>query len=218
MSLIRLKDNLRRPVAIAATGLFLCSVALYFSPIDLAHKIAIPVGILALSALMLCPWHMALALAFSAVGDYFGSAGNLMAQIGCFAMAHIWFIVYFIVRYRREVKGRVKGKIYAFGAILCPLMIFIAAIALIVPSTPPGILRIGVSIYACMISIMLLLALLQRDLMSALGAALFVISDFILAWVLFVDAIPHSGYLIMIPYYAAEWILFKKSTSLRISK
>ena len=97
-------------------------------------------------------------------------------------------------------------------------MIFIAAIALIVPSTPPGILRIGVSIYACMISIMLLLALLQRDLMSALGAALFVISDFILAWVLFVDAIPHSGYLIMIPYYAAEWILYEKSTSLRISK
>ena len=92
MSLIRLKDNLKRPVAMAATGLFLFSAALFFSPVNLAHKITIPVGILAVSALWLCPWQIALALAFSAAGDYFGSVGNLMAQMGCFAIAHIWYI------------------------------------------------------------------------------------------------------------------------------
>lgn len=215
MGLTRLKDNIKRPFAIAATGLFLCSLVLYFAPIGVEHKIAVPVGLLALTSVWLCPWQMTLALAFSAAGDYFGSAGNFMAQMGSFAMAHIWLIIFFAARYHRTRKSAVKGKIFAFGAIFCSLVLLAAAFVLIVPHAPDGILKIGVSIYACLICAMLLLALLQHDLGFGLGASLFVISDFILAWQLFVSPVPHSSLLIMIPYYAAQWLIYKKSTSLR---
>ena len=214
-SLIRLEDKSRRPVAIAATGLFLCSMVLYFAPVALAHKITLPVGILALASLWLCPWQMTFALAFSAAGDYFGSAGNFMAQMGSFAVAHIWFIVFFAVLYHRRSKNAVNGKRFAFGATFCSLALLATAFILIVPHAPVGILQIGVSVYACLICAMLLLALLQRDFTFGLGAVLFVISDFILAWELFVSDIPHSGLLIMIPYYSAQWLLYKKSTSFR---
>ena len=214
-SLSRLKDNFRRPVAIAATGLFLCSLVLYFAPVALAHKLTIPVGILALASLWLCPWQLTLALAFSAAGDYFGSSGDFMAQMGSFAVAHIWFIIFFAVLYHRRRKDAVNGKRFAFGATFCSLALLATAFILIVPHAPGGILQIGISVYACLICTMLLLALLQRDLIFGLGAGLFVFSDFILAWQLFVSPIPYSGLLIMIPYYAAQWLLYKKSTSFR---
>ena len=63
---------------------------------------------------------------------------------------------------------------------------------------------------------MLVLALLQRSSLFALGAVLFVFSDFILAWVLFVETIDESRLLIMIPYYAAQWLLYIRSTSFRV--
>ncbi len=215
MGLTRLKDNIKRPFAIAATGLFLCSLVLYFAPIGVEHKIAVPVGLLALTSVWLCPWQMTLALAFSAAGDYFGSAGNFMAQMGSFAMAHIWLIIFFAIRHQRMQKKAGNGKRFAFGAILCSIVLLGSAFILIVPRAPAGTLQIGVSIYACLICAMLLLALLQRNILFGLGASLFVISDFILAWQLFVSPVPHSGLLIMIPYYAAQWLIYKKSTSLR---
>lgn len=215
MGLTRLNDNIKRPFAIAATGLFLCSLVLYFAPVGLDHKITIPVGLLALASVWLCPWQMTLALAFSAAGDYFGSAGNFMAQMGSFAMAHIWLIIFFAVRHHRIRKNAAKGKRFAFGAIFGSIALLAAAFVFIVPHAPEGILQTGVSIYACLICAMLLLALLQRDVLFGLGASLFVISDFILAWQLFVSPVPHSGLLIMIPYYAAQWLIYKKSTSLR---
>ena len=215
MSLLRLEDKFRRPVAIAATGLFLCSAALYFSPFELEHKLAIPVALLTLASLWLCPWQMTLALAFSAAGDYFGSTGNFLAQMGSFAVAHIWFVVFFALLYHRKRKSAANGKRLAFGAILCSLSLLAAAFILIVPHAPAGVLKAGVSIYACLICSMLMLALLQREILFSLGAILFVFSDFVLAWQLFVSSIPYGGLLIMIPYYAAQWLLYKKSTSLR---
>ena len=215
MSLIGLKDNLRRPVAIAATGLFLCSVALYFSPVELAHKITLPVAFLAMAALWLCPWEMTLALAFSAAGDYFGSAGNLIAQMGCFAVSHIWFIIYFARSYKTDRKTTRFKKEYIAEVLFCASVLLAAAYTLIVPHAPSGIIRTGTAVYACMICTMMVLAMLQKSLLYRLGALLFVFSDFMLAWDLFVGQIPYSKYLIMIPYFAAQWMIYKKSTSSR---
>ena len=64
---------------------------------------------------------------------------------------------------------------------------------------------------------MMLSALLQRSSLYALGAVLFVFSDFIIAWCMFVGPVPQSRLMIMIPYYAAQWILFIRSTPLRIA-
>ena len=220
MSLLRLKDNLTRPVALTATGLFLCAAAIFFLPVDLPYKITIPLTILGISALWLCPWQIALGLLFSALGDQMGAMGNLPGQMGSFALAHIMYIAYFAVRYFKKVerdrKLTAKAKGYLTMILLCSAVLLAIVFIKIVPEAPAGILRIGTAIYAWLICIMLVLALLQRSSLFALGAVLFVFSDFILAWVLFVEPIEDSRLLIMIPYYAAQWLLYIRSTSFRV--
>lgn len=206
--------------AISSSLMFLVLCICYFSPIDIQHKIALPVGVLAIASLILCPWQITLALIFSAAGDFFGSAGQLLPQMGCFAVSHIGFILYFALRYHRKVEhdrkltDRAKG--YVAMVLFCSAAILTAALTLIAPKAPAGIMQASVIVYACLICIMLVLALLQRSSLFALGAVLFVFSDFILAWALFVGEVPNSSYLIMIPYYGAQWLLFIRSSSFKL--
>jgi hypothetical protein len=208
-------------IAIGATILFLSACIIYFLPAGIPHKITIPVGLLTIASLWLCPWQMTLALLFSAAGDYFGSSGNFLAQMGCFAAAHIWFIIYFALRYHRKVehdrKLSTRAKGFLTMVLFCTAAILTAAFAIVVPAAPAGILRTGTGIYACLICTMLVLAMLQRSSLFALGAALFVFSDFILAWNMFVvEPVPHSHLMIMIPYYSAQWLLFIRSSSFKL--
>lgn len=221
MKILHISENKVPTAAAAASILFLTACILYFTSCGIPHKISIPAGLLAIAALWLCPWQMMLAFAFSAAGDYFGSCGNFLAQMGCFAVSHIWFVIYFALRYHRKVehdrKLTARAKGFAAMTLLCTAALLGVALAIIAPEAPAGILRIGVSVYACLICAMLALALLQRSSLFALGAVLFVFSDFILAWNMFVETIPYSGLLIMIPYYAAQWLLFIRSSSFRIA-
>ena len=78
-------------------------------------------------------------------------------------------------------------------------------------------LQAGVSVYILLILAMCLLAWRQKNPCYALGAWLFVLSDTVLAWNKFVSHIEGAGYLIMIPYYLGQWMLFilsAKSTSI----
>lgn len=206
--------------AISSSLIFLVLCICYFSPIDIQHKTALPVGALAIASLILCPWQITLALIFSAAGDFFGSTGQLLPQMGCFAVSHIWFIVYFALRYHRKVEhdGKLtdRAKGYVAMVLFCSAAILTAALTLIVPKAPAGVLRIGVLLYACLICTMLVLALLQRSSMFALGAVLFVFSDFILAWALFVGEVPNCTLMVMIPYYAAQWLLFIRSSRFKL--
>ena len=63
---------------------------------------------------------------------------------------------------------------------------------------------------------MLLTALLQRSSLFALGAVLFVFSDFIIAWNMFVEPVPYRNYLVLVTYYLAQWLLYIRSTSFRV--
>ena len=220
MAVLKLKDNHTRPVALVATGLFLCASVFFFMPVDLAHKITIPVGILTIASLWLCPWQMTMALLFSALGDYMGSCHNFLGQMGFFAVGHIWFIVYFVQRYfskverDRKLTGKAKG--YLAMVIFCALALLSVAFFKIAPGAPAGIIRIGVCIYATLISIMMVMAMLQRSSLFALGALMFVFSDFILAWNKFVEPIPHRDYLVLVTYFLAQWLLFIRSTKFRV--
>ena len=206
--------------AVSSSLIFLVLCICYFSPIDIQHKTALPVGALAIASLILCPWQITLALIFSAAGDFFGSTGQLLPQMGCFAVSHIWFIVYFALRYHRKVEhdGKLtdRAKGYVAMVLFCSAAILTAALTLIVPKAPAGVLRIGVLLYACLICTMLVLALLQRSSLFALGAVLFVFSDFILAWALFVGEVPNCTLMVMIPYYAAQWLLFIRSSRFKL--
>jgi uncharacterized membrane protein YhhN len=220
MPVIRLKDRKTRPVALAAAGLFLLFAFVYFSPLQIPHKIAFTLGSAFVMSLWLCPWQITLALLFSALGDYFGSCHNFLGQMGFFGLAHIFYAWYFVKRYLNKVIVSRKPTVKAHGLAFMLLLMVAALLAVvftkIFPCTPEGIIRIGVAIYAVLILTMLYFALLQRSSLFAIGAVLFVFSDFILAWNKFVEPIEYSGLLIMIPYYAGQFLLFMRSTPYRV--
>jgi uncharacterized membrane protein YhhN len=215
-----MSDKFSKISAISSSLIYLAACFLYFSPVVIPFKTALPVGLLVIASLLLCPWQISLALMFSAAGDFFGSIDQLLPQMGCFAVSHILFIVYFALRYRRKVEHdgklteRTKG--YVAMVIFCSAAILTAALTLIVPKAPAGIMQAGVIVYACLICSMLILALLQRSSLFALGAVLFVFSDFILAWNMFTEPIPHAGLFIMAPYFLGQWLLYIRSTSFRV--
>lgn len=220
MNILSINGRKVKAAAIVSSIIFLATSILFFLPVEIPHKVTIPVAILAVSALWMCPWQMAMAFIFSAIGDYMGSCGNFLAQMGFFAIGHIWFIVFFIGRYftkvERDRKLTSKAKGYLAMVAFCTIALLAIAFCRIVPHAEPGIIRYGVGIYACIISLMLLTALLQRSSLYALGAVLFVFSDFIIAWNMFVEPVPYREYLVLVTYFLAQWLLYIRSTSFRV--
>ena len=221
MGILKIKESKIKAAAISATAVYLALTVFFFLPFDIPHKITPCVSALFIASLLLCPWQISLALLFSALGDHFGSCGNFLAQMGFFALGHIWFIVYFISRYFKKVEpdrkltGKAKG--YLAMVIFCATVLLCVVFFRIVPLVPPGVLTIGVSIYAILICTMLVSAMLQRSSLFALGAILFVFSDFILAWNKFVEPVPYRHYLVLVPYFLAQWLLFIRATKYRIA-
>lgn len=220
MSILKIKDNRIKTAALGTSALYLALTLVFFLPVEIPHKITACVSALFIASLWLCPWQMSLALLFSALGDHFGSCGNFLAQMGFFALGHIWFIVYFIHRYFKRVEpdrkltGKAKG--YLAMVIFCAIVLLCVVFFRIVPLVPAGVLSIGVSIYAILICLMLVSAMLQRSSLFALGAILFVFSDFILAWNKFVEPVPYRHYLVLVPYFLAQWLLFIRATKYRV--
>ena len=221
MAVLRLKDQLIKPLALTTSGIFISLTAIFFLPINIPHKLALPVLTLFIAGLWLLPWQMCLAMLCSALGDYMGSCGNFICQMGFFAIAHIWIISYFIKRYKAKVepdrKLTAKAKGYLAMVIFCTIALLAIAFTKVLPGAPAGIEKIGASCYAVIISTMLFLGLLQRSSLFALGAVLFVFSDFILAWNRFVEPVPYRNYLVLGTYYLAQWLLFIRPTKYRIN-
>ena len=220
MAVFRLEDRFLKPAVLTATGLFLCMAAIFFLPVDIPHKVSFPLIILSVAGLWLLPWQMLLAMIFSAAGDHMGSCGNFIGQMGFFALAHVWLITFFISRYRRKVErdGKLTTKTKGYLAIMtfCVGALLVFALTNITSHAPEGVIRIGTQIYAVLICTMLMMALLQRSSLYALGAVLFVFSDFILAWNKFVEPIPYRNYLVLGSYFLAQWLLFIRATPYRI--
>lgn len=220
MSVFTVKDNAVKPIVFATTGLFLALVVMYYLPVPVVHKLCFPVGLLCLASLWLTRWEITCALLFSALGDLAGSCGNFLLQMGSFAVAHIFFISFFIRRYLNKVemdrKFTLKAKGYLAMMGFCVALLLVIVFVKMVPAVPEGILRIGVSIYAILICLMLFCAMLQRSSLYALGALLFVMSDFMLAWNKFIEPVPCRDILVMGNYFAAQWLLFVRATPYRV--
>jgi uncharacterized membrane protein YhhN len=220
MAILKLNEKRIGPMAMTATALWLAASVIFFMPVDIPSKVTIPAGLLALASLWLCPWQITLALLFSALGDYMGSVHNFMGQMGFFAVGHIWYIAYFAGRYFRKVEkdrkltGKAKG--YLAMVTFCAIALLCIVFTRIVPETPAGAERIGVCIYALLICTMMVTAMLQRSSLFALGAVLFVFSDFILAWNKYVEPVPYRHYLVLVTYFLAQWLLFIRSTKFRV--
>ena len=206
---------------LAATTVFALLVALYFAPVAVPYKLVFPVASLFVASLWLNSWQICVALFFSALGDWFGNTGEFLPQVGSFAVAHVFYIWFFVKRYlakvERDRKLTSKAKGYLAMLLLCVIGLMVMVAVKIIPAAPAGVIRGGISIYAVLIVLMLIAAMLQRSTLYALGGVLFVFSDFILAWTLFVEPIPHASEILMATYYMAQWLLFVRSTPYRIA-
>lgn len=221
MAIFKINEKYVKPVTLGVTGLYLCLAVMFFIPgVNIPCKVALPVSLLFLTSLFLCQWQMVLAMLCSAAGDFLGASGCFLGQICMFALAHIWMIWFFVERYLAKVEhdrrltGKAKG--YIAMLLLCAAVLLLVVFARIVPCAPAGIIRTGTGVYSVLICLMLVMALLQRSSLYALGAVLFVFSDFILAWNMFTEPIPNAGALILVPYFLAQWLLFIRSSPYRI--
>lgn len=169
-------------------------------------RIAYPVAALALMGAYLgMGWKFVLAFLFSCTGDAMGAYGSFFGQMGYFAAAHIILIWAFA-----EELWKVR-KILVGPAVTAALVF---AFALVIPKVPEPWLQIGCGVYAVLITAMFGLSLMQRSPLFAIGAALFLISDMILSWNKFVGPVTAEKWLIMVPYYLGQLLIWLGAATL----
>jgi len=184
---------------------FLLLAVLFFLPVDLPYKTAYPVAALCLLSLTVCPWQVVLALAFSAAGDAFPSSGQLIPKIICFAVAHVFYVGWFISLVGKRGSVQRKFSIAVGSVFFC---VFLAAVILVTSHAPTDIFKGFSTFYAALLSTMACCAVLTRKKLLAVGAVLFLISDVFLGWGIFVSRIPGGRYFVMVPYYAGQLMIF----------
>ena len=149
------------------------------------------------------PWVNA-ALFFSWLGDVFlMGAGDLyfMAGLSSFLLAHICYIVFFYRGQRRPATTD-RWNLYALGG----MGLYVGLFYLFLAPHLNNMLKIPVFVYACVIAIMFVLSRRMGNYCWA-GAALFLLSDSLLAINSFVRPLPAASFLIMVTYAAAQLLI-----------
>ena len=181
------------------TLLFAAGAALFFTKAAvIPYKVAYPVLLLSLSLfyLRLKPLiPVGAALLLSAVGDAAGAGG-------IFALAHGAYMCYFLPQAQLAPRPFV-------WPVLTALLLFL--FVCIVPRAADPAERAGVAVYGLVIAGMLYSALQYRGAYAAwfrLAALLFVFSDSVIAWGRFVAPVPCRTCVVMITYYAAQYLFY----------
>lgn len=200
--------------------LFIDLLAIYFDS-PLFQYIAKPLLVLTLLAYFigsvdikkggLARW-IVTALAFSWVGDILlmvdkGSQGFFIAGLVAFLIAHFFYITFFST-VQREEKIRPKPLL---GVIV--VVWYILLMKMIKPDEL-GSLMIPVRVYGAVIMIMLWMAMQMlygknrtAGILMVTGAALFAVSDSVLAVDKFAGRVKFAGVIIMLTYGLAQYLL-----------
>ncbi|WRP07481.1 lysoplasmalogenase [Rossellomorea aquimaris] len=147
-------------------------------------------------------------LFFCMLGDGF-IAVSFVAGLGAFLVGHVFYLTGFIKMSRTNMTR--LASIFPIG-----LYSFFIGRQLITALQTEGNdgLVIPVVAYMLVISLMALTAILTDSLLATAGSILFVISDSILSWNMFVSTIPYSDVLIMTTYYSAQFLIAGSLASL----
>lgn len=192
-------------VVIVTAAVFVLLGILYFAPVELPHKIILPVSLLACACFAMRYRLAAAAFLLSVAGDFMGSLHFFLPQLSFFALSHIMFVMCFVRMLRRPVCRSAAMKV---GVILPAAILLAVAVVKIIAGIPDISLKIATLLYALIILTMFLCAVMTRRCTLATGAALFVLSDFVLAWNRFTSPIENAGMIIMVSYYSAQLLLF----------
>ncbi|RKP51733.1 lysoplasmalogenase [Cohnella endophytica] len=139
-------------------------------------------------------------LFFCMLGD--GLLGMFVVGLSAFLIGHIFYFAAFVRRWRYS-KTRFAAVVPIFLFALFMGWKLMDALA----QHDKGALMAPVLAYLIVISSMAWTAIMSGQRWAITGALLFVASDSILSWNLFVSDIAHSGTYIMTTYYAAQFLL-----------
>jgi uncharacterized membrane protein YhhN len=171
------------------------------------HK-ALPIVILLIVALKRLRGQsrmfVASALFLSAVGDVLLALNlqqSFLFGLAAFAAAHLCYTACFF-QWRKWHNRHFIGLSLLGAYMLCIL-------ALLLPVTET--LQIPLVSYLLIIGLMACSAILvdSPDRLILLGAALFVLSDSLLAWHKFLSPVPYESVLVMLSYYSAQYFLLE---------
>ncbi|XZF76100.1 lysoplasmalogenase [Bacillus sp. AL-1R] len=141
-------------------------------------------------------------LMFCMVGD--GTLIWFVVGLSAFLIGHLFYAAGFISRW--------NFSIYRLLAII-PIAVYAIFLCsnLVKSLNESGQenLVIPVIAYSVAISLMVFTAIMTGNKWAILGSLLFIISDSILSWDLFVETVKHSHELIMITYYSAQFFIAK---------
>lgn len=139
-------------------------------------------------------------LVFSMIGD--GTLHWFIIGLTAFLMGHIFYLAGFLTRWNFSwIRLITILPIAGYGLFMAREQI--AALnqngneSLIIP----------VLAYITVISLMVWSAIMTGNKWAIMGSILFVISDSILAWNMFISPVNHSGVLIMTTYYGAQFLI-----------
>ncbi len=149
------------------------------------------------------------ALFFSWAGDV-GIEFNFALGLAAFLAAHICYILLFY----QAIVSRPRSKPYLWLGWALLVLFVIGLLSVLLPNA--GALKIPVAVYAIVIGNMLGLAIAGQSHWQAApagriaaGAALFVLSDSLLAWNKFNAPLPWADLLVMLTYLAAQYAIVK---------
>lgn len=184
--------------------LYLLLCALYFSPIAAPYKLTYPLLLLTIVSLFRCESPLlTVALAFSAVGDFCGTTGNLLLQIAAFGVTQI---CYLLLIWRQIQKPSPKRAILAA---IVPVILCVVVFVGIVPAIEVGVVKVGVALYALLIGLMTTLAVSSKSWTMGIGALLFMLSDFILAILIFLTPVTHLSMVSLMLYFAGQLLMWQ---------
>jgi Predicted membrane protein len=154
---------------------------------------------------LLCCWAGDVFLMFQSSNEMF-----FMAGLGSFLLGHILYVLTYQHHRWSEGVGLLGPQKVRFA-----LPIILAGSGLVVVLYPAlGGLKIPVMVYALVITVMVLQAMLRFGYTSTrsflfifIGALFFMISDSVLAINKFLDPVPLAGVWIMTTYCAAQWLI-----------
>lgn len=183
-------------------ALYLVLCGLFFAPIAVPYKLAYPLVLLTLVSLVKGRPLLTVALALSALGDFCGASGELLLQIGAFSVAQVCYLLLIACGLPRR-----SARQIVLAALLPVALSLVAAVA-ILPAVEMGAVKVGVVLYALLIGAMTTLALLSQRWSVRMGAMLFMLSDFTLAYAIFVTPAPPLLHSSLALYFVAQWLLW----------
>ncbi|TMU87228.1 lysoplasmalogenase [Bacillus sp. BHET2] len=193
---------------------------IFFIPPDpVALKVAfklIPMLLIILYAVRKLPAKPSLSMQLIIVGLFICMVGDgliafsFVAGLGAFLLGHLIYVTGFLRMFS-------SNKVRLMAILPIALYSFFIGRQLIASLLVEGNdgLVIPVIAYMLVISVMAFSAIQTGNKLATAGSILFVISDSILSWNMFVSAIPYGDIFIMATYYSAQFLIANSVTEFR---